>query len=469
MTDPDFAATALRIARDLAEAAAPAPGGVHWSGPRYLATVPPPHIAHADLGPGVYAGAAGISLFLACAAPLDRTGQVGRTAHLGARWALRSAGDLTRAGRHGLLDGAVGVALGAALTGHALGDGTLVTAARRIVHGVADGTPPGAPPTGPDVVSGGSGTLLGLLAAGDLLDEETRERLRRVVVPAAHGLADTSRPRAWGRSWGDRAWAVDLLGLAHGASGVALALTEVGTPAGDARLAAVARDAVRYENGWFSPERSAWPDLRDPDPGPADPDPAPDPGAEAGPDADSEPAEQGAGQAAPRPRPWPAWPSYWCHGALGIGLARLRLFQLTGDRSLLPDISAAAQAARDVVVRAGTDFRSGGTPDASLCHGLTGTAELFLTAGQVLRVPEHTRAATQVGRLLLDLARRDDGRWRCGMPVPDQSPSLFLGLAGIGLTLLRLHDPRSAPSLALPGPGGGWAEWLTARRTPVPA
>lgn len=87
-----------------------------------------------------------------------------------------------------------------------------------------------------------------------------------------------------------------LCGLSHGASGLGWALLELGAVTGDDRFSNAACEALRYERSWFDDRAGIWPDLREMAPG-----------------------EQLAG--AP----------FWCHGAGGIGLVRLRAYQLAGD------------------------------------------------------------------------------------------------------------------------------------------
>src|SRR5690606_31027292 len=100
--------------------------------------------------------------------------------------------------------------------------------------------------------------------------------------------------RSWGASWADPDHdrnEPDLCGLAHGVSGVLLALGVAGTCGADPdRYGDSIRAGRQYERSWFDPTRNAWPDLRDWD--------------RSGP---------------------PPTPARWCHGAAGIGLARTAL------------------------------------------------------------------------------------------------------------------------------------------------
>jgi lantibiotic biosynthesis protein len=183
-----------------------------------------------------------------------------------------------------------------------------------------------------------------------------------------------------------------LTGMAHGAAGVAHALRAAGLddPA----------DAVEAaEDALFDPGAANWPDLR-----PRGPERAADAVA--------------AGMA-------------WCHGAPGVLLAR---------RGRGRDEAAAAVARW---LRAALDGRPG---DFSLCHGLAGVAECAADGG----VPGGEALAAEVAAL--GVAEHGDGRpWPCGTPSLGETPGLMLGLAGIGMFMLRRED-GGVPSVLAPGP-----------------
>ena len=348
-----------------------------------------------DVGPSLYDGTAGIALVLAAAGRRD-------VAAAATRHALAAGEQLLAEGRLGLFDGAAGIALTAVRTGELLDDDELVAAGRGLSDEVA-ARPPGADH---DLIGGAAGTTLALL------------ELDRVPAAArlARHLVVVAQPQAWGVAW-PSSTGVPMLGLGHGAAGVALALAEVGTRTGDDRLLSAAAAGVAYERGWFDAATTSWPDLR------------------AG---EREPGRMAA----------------WCHGALGIGLSRLRLHALTTDPlatgPLVAEVSAALQGARDVVVTAGTALREGVPTDCSACHGLTGAVELLLLAGRALGVDDHVRAARRVAGLLLE-QRRQAGRWPCGLVGAGEVPGLMTGTAGIALTLLRVAGAVELPSPLLPG------------------
>ena len=202
-----------------------------------------------------------------------------------------------------------------------------------------------------------------------------------------------------------------LLGFSHGASGPAWALLELFGATGEERYRHTALEALRFENSLFSKERGNWPDLRI--------------------------GKLSAG------RTEPMYSATWCHGACGIGLARLLM------RRHLPD-PWRAHAERDVETAFATTLRSGFGTNHSLCHGDLGALDFLLQAAHARGngwQAEVERAKQRV------VASIEENGWICGVPTAVETPGLMNGLAGIGLGLLRLAEPFAVPSvLALEAP-----------------
>jgi lantibiotic modifying enzyme len=83
----------------------------------------------------------------------------------------------------------------------------------------------------------------------------------------------------------------------------------------------------------------------------------------------------------------------------------------------------------------------------SLCHGLCGNAEVLLHAESVLGAGwgDGKKLALRIAETGIDSFATPGASWPCGT-AGGQTPSLMLGLAGIGLFYLRLHDP-GVPSI----------------------
>ncbi|GIH28875.1 hypothetical protein Aph01nite_71850 [Acrocarpospora phusangensis] len=343
----------------------------------------------------LYGGTAGIGLYLARYAAISGDAEAARTA----RGALAHAADWVRRTRPdgALLSGTAGVAAATLDAAELLADDRLMETAARLTRLTCQRVPSAI-----DLICGRAGTLLALLHLSRGLPGPEAALAATTAESTARGLVEQARPHpAGGTCWPSDISSPPLCGLAHGASGIALALTEWGTPDG-LRLAA---EAAAFERSWFSDTHANWPDLR----------------------------EAADGDL--------AWPLYWCHGALGIGHARLRQYDLTGRQIYAAEAGVAIDAALRLIAT-----MTGHKRDLSLCHGLSGAIELLLDAADILGQPVLREAARDAAAIAVDLV--GDGLWPCGVPGGEENPSLFLGLAGIGTALLRAEHPR-IPSTAL--------------------
>jgi lantibiotic modifying enzyme len=410
---------AWAAAEGIAAAAEPTSEGCTWQA-EILVGVDgdDPLIGHGDVGPTLYDGTAGIALALAAAAVTVPDPAVGdrlaRTARGAVATALAGGWVQLEDDRLGLFDGATGIALAAATTGRLLGEAGLADDGRRLAGAVALRTGGIAEL---DLLGGLAGTALGLLAVAGVTGGPPP---LEVCSAAARRLVDRAEPQVWGTAWppaADETVAPPLLGLAHGTAGIALALAEIAALTGDPPARATALAACEHERAWYDADRVAWPDLREHDPS-------------------AEPA---------------GWMSAWCHGAIGIGLCRLRMTALSDDPLLPLEASAALQSARDRVVSAGTALRDGTPQDCSPCHGLSGTVELLLAAHRAFGLPDHLLAAGRVATLLLE-QRAHHGSWPCGLPGAGEIPTLMTGTSGIVLSLLAATGASPIPTPLLPGP-----------------
>jgi lantibiotic modifying enzyme len=199
-----------------------------------------------------------------------------------------------------------------------------------------------------------------------------------------------------------------LTGFAHGAAGIAFALTQLAIATGKEQYMEIALDAVQYEQSTFLPTINNWPDFRE--------------------------FKYLHGHP---PTSQPQAMIAWCHGGAGIGLGRIQMGQFLSDPSIHKDI----ETALELVTR--FDF----TINHSLCHGALGNLELLvqsaLNEGQTEWKPVLEQAVISV---LLDI--RING-WRTGTPAEIEVPGLMTGIAGIGYQLLRLVSPDRVPSVLL--------------------
>jgi lantibiotic modifying enzyme len=339
--------------------------------------------------PDLYGGTSGIALFLARlhAATGER---IFRMTALGAlRHALAGVAEIPGPQRHGLYTGVPGIAYAAQFLGEH------EQAIRLMKELAADERMPESV----DLIGGSAG----LIAASLALHRGSQEGfLLELAARHAQWLVHAGAATTDGLSWdtGIATAKRNMTGLAHGAAGIAWALLELFHVTGEQEFRRASVDGFRYERSCFSGERG-WPDFR------------------------SEPPE------------YHAW---WCHGAAGIGLSRLRAWQILGDETYRKEAEAALQLTERKLAE--PDF------NYCLCHGKCGDAELFLYASEVFgggyrAIAE--KAATE------GMERYEKKRmpWPSGLRNGADTPGLMLGEAGIGHFYLRLHDPAQTPSVLL--------------------
>lgn len=370
--------------------------------------------AYRAMGPLVYDGSAGVGLFLAHIARATGDRIVAATAEGALAQALSAVAELKQAGEYGFYSGLAGVAEVCMAGGDALGREDIVGRGKAVMAACAELEPDARRL---DIINGSAGAIPALIdAAGRFGREEYLE------AAARHG---ESLMKLAAR--GDRGWSWDtlgmagephLLGLAHGASGIAYALARLGAATGRQDCLDAAREGLRYERAYFREAEGNWPDLRS--------------FVTVGPSGE------------------PPCMIAWCHGAPGIGFARLALLPfLPGDPSVRNEAEVAIRTTAATLGQS-----SPGTGNFSLCHGDGGNADLLIFAADALGRPQLRAEAEAAALRALD--RFEDARapWPCGVPSAGESPNLMLGLAGIGYFLLRLYNSSAAPTVLLPDGGG---------------
>lgn len=411
----------LAIARQLLHDAQRTGGRLGWIGDDLAGhDAATAQVVRADVGAGMYSGTAGIGWFLA-----HLGAYAGETALLrGGIAALSGALAQSQArldsSKLSLFSGASGVALAALQVAVRLDRPSLRRSALSLANSTAAHAIAGRVPGEADLIGGLAGIVVALAAIHRLAPDPRFIEACRV---ACERLVDIRRLSPGAASWRDlhaADHAPDLCGLAHGASGIAWALRDGAELTGDCRFAEVAAEALYYERSWFAAENSNWPDLREP------------PSAESSTN-------------------WPGSMTAWCHGALGIGALRWHMYERSGDLAALAEAGASVFAARALTGRMRHDLEGGHAGDVTLCHGLGGAVELLLIAHEVTGLDEHLRAARRVGEVCLDIFGANHQTWPIGLAGANKVPGLMVGVAGVGVMMLRLHDTSAVGSPLLPG------------------
>jgi hypothetical protein len=401
------AAEVLHLAREIGQAlcvsAEEQGGGLCWK--RRFEWV-----ERTEYSPDLYAGAAGIGLFLAELARATGEERYADAARGAARWL---SGPMWGRGRaqHGFHSGEAGVAFFYLRLAELLDAPGYVAAADMRLRRLRT-----AASLTSDLMYGTAGTIVGLLAmhaaTGDAPSLADARKLGDQLVGKA--LAEKE---GHGCYWEIASSApggpiVPHLGLLHGAAGVGLALAYLGCVTGDEHYVDRARGAaelllaqavacpthvvVEDEN---DDESFIWPGhLND--------------------------TAQGL--------------QAHCHGAGGIGQFFLWLDALEPDERYR---RAARSAAGAIAARRATHTRSG------ICHGVSGTGHFMLDCHQRFGGSQWlTYAQECVGYLQqFKLLERPGEYAMHGREAV--SPDLMLGYAGLGSFLLRLAQPTSATDL----------------------
>ena len=254
-----------------------------------------------------------------------------------------------------------------------------------------------------DLLAGLAGTILALLSLYDrtqnshLIDKAKACGQRLLELQIKTG----DRSVAWA-TFEDKC----LTGLSHGASGIAYALLKLYevTLINDFRIAAEA--SMLYGKNVFSSESKNWPDFR-------------------------RPAMNGGQQ---------SYMTSWCHGAPGIGLARLEAYEILGDKAYLEEAELAIE----------TTQQFGLNVVDSLCCGNFGRIDVLLTAHETLEPSMQANVARQYAALVVQKAKQYASyQLFANLPRSVFSPSFFQGYSGIGYSLLRLAYPKRLPSVLL--------------------
>jgi lantibiotic modifying enzyme len=265
-----------------------------------------------------------------------------------------------------------------------------------------------------DLISGAAGVIVALLAlescgAGDALrglavrlgDELVRSGVQQENVCFWKSpLFPAQRP---------------LTGLSHGAAGIGYALLELFQATGNPQYRETAERAFNYERACFDEGMRNWPDFR------------------------------GIPTRNQAPRHHQNFPVFWCHGAPGIALSRLRAYEILRDDRYKFEAVAALRT-----TKAWTEKMLGVEEvNFCLCHGLAGNAHILARGSESLAQDfaggdELAREVAAAG--IRQYARRDH-RWPFGM-LGHRAPGLMAGLSGVGLFYLALCNP-TLPSFFL--------------------
>ncbi|APU13952.1 type 2 lanthipeptide synthetase LanM family protein [Actinoalloteichus fjordicus] len=277
-----------------------------------------------------------------------------------------------------------------------------------------------------DLIGGNAGAVLAALA---LHATSPGSDALAVAEEAGRRLIDSAVDAADGIGWPTQHGPQPLAGMSHGASGIAYALARLHAVAPRDEYPELIAGVLRYERSLLDQEKGNWPDLRSPEAG----------GAEG---------------------PVLAW----CHGAPGVGFARLGMLGVPGlfeSAALAPlhdlareDLAIATHTTEAVMFSSAVSLSRLG--NSCVCHGELGNLEFLQAAARLRGDTDAEERYLRAVAALCSTAEREG--WSTGELSAEALPGLMYGRSGIGYSLLRMTMPSLVPSLLLlapPAVGGG--------------
>lgn len=256
-----------------------------------------------------------------------------------------------------------------------------------------------------DVVSGSAGSILALLSLYSATQDKKILDLandfgEHLAATAVTEQGTTYWPSVFNNDAG-------LVGYSHGASGIAVALSRLAEFNGNEELIGLVEGALAYEDKLWSDLDQNWPDLR---------------------------SVASLGDRYHM--------NTWCHGSVGVGMARLDLLDALPDLDVSEELRRAVAAASRVH-KSNQNILSSG--NHCICHGDLGNAEFLSEAGVALGDADVEATARQLREAVAGVIDRDS--IRCGVPFGVETPGLMNGIAGTGFAFLRAASPTSVPSV----------------------
>ncbi|SDZ16232.1 type 2 lanthipeptide synthetase LanM family protein [Thermoactinomyces sp. DSM 45892] len=247
-----------------------------------------------------------------------------------------------------------------------------------------------------DLIYGGAGIIHVLL---NMAEQFNWEHPLLIAQKIGHHLIKHAIQTDNGVAWHTGKDKALLGGFSHGTSGIAWSLLRLANVSGHDKYREWGLKALHYDRSLYDESTKNWRDIRH---------------------------EKGSSS-----------PVQWCHGAPGVGLGRvLCLPYLPADPYILDEIATSVE----------TTSQEGIGFSHSLCHGDLGNADLLLMAGISLKREDWIKSAQSIGHNVIQ-TQKELGKYLTGVSHFLETPSLFLGLSGIGYQLLRLAYPDQVPSV----------------------
>jgi hypothetical protein len=220
-----------------------------------------------------------------------------------------------------------------------------------------------------------------------------------------------------------------LCGFSHGMTGIAFVFLELGKYYNNSAFYYIAEQLFSYESNFYSKKVKNWLDLRS--------------------SIFDEKTEMEHKTAFMERRynffTEEKFPNAWCHGAPGIGLSRLRAYELLKKNIYRKEIEICVNK-----VMISKSFRK--DPSFNICHGLGGNLDLLIDVVKSLKDKRIRRFLDITAGEMLKFHSINNiylsGIYTIVGDIEDYS--MFIGNAGIGYFYLRLIEPDKIESILAP-------------------
>ncbi len=281
-----------------------------------------------------------------------------------------------------------------------------------------------------DLLLGPPGALLGLIHIYEMLKEE---KILQVAHLFLENILDQLCACENGIYWNrNRNQIKALCGFSHGASGMAFIFLELGKYFNNKNFYWLAEQLFNYENSHFDNEYSNWPDFR----------------KSLTKEKDYEEFLKKYEDNNLAFFTSSADMNAWCHGAAGIGLARIKAHEVLRNIAYINDLKKSVEKTIQTTIRQSAPKRQ----SFILCHGACGNAEVFLEATKVWPEDEWLmQYARQIADAAIQEFKQFGGFVSGYSLIKEQNDtSLFMGNAGIGYFMLRCYDSVKTDSILAP-------------------
>ena len=251
-----------------------------------------------------------------------------------------------------------------------------------------------------EVLGGTAGGIPPLLA---LVRQTGDAEFLQIARTLGDKLCDRAEWRGDRAHWIEQRSPNGMGGFAHGVTGIGWSLFKLARATGDDRYHRTAEAAFAFEEALFDEGERSWLDLRGFDN--------------------------------------IKWAAGWCHGSVGIGLARWDL-----DRPLKNETTR-----RSLRLAAAASWQLGVGLNHCACHGDMGAWELIDLAISAGEGPEGLSRQQLLGAILTSIEEHGP---ISGMRRDAFVPSLLPGLGGIAYQLLKAHPESGLPSILTLEDGG---------------